>query len=287
MRVEKTPFVVFLFTIAVVTFVVLPLMYSVHSYSETFVHGTCDSHSCDLRAEMFKQQRDELSSILNSAMKSFGQQSCAMIPLRQKAGENTNTVSDHGGWCAKDSSEHGGQHYWDKGLNNALSKFFKNKTVGSFGDGPGRYSKEINKLGEVKSYTAYDGAPFCESVTKGIVKFLDLTVPHYGLPDYDWVISLEVGEHIPAKYEDIYLDNLVRHAREGIVLSWAKKCQAGYYHVNNKRLPDVVAQMLKRGFSFNESDGKPLRDASSAFWLRGNIHVYKRIDPASFMHDSL
>ncbi|KAK7004452.1 hypothetical protein BgiMline_005973, partial [Biomphalaria glabrata] len=53
------------------------------------------------------------------------------------------------------------------------------------------------------------------------VRFLDLTAPHYGLPIYDWILSIEVAEHIPAKFEEIYLDNLVRHAREGIILSWA------------------------------------------------------------------
>ena len=220
-------------------------------------------------------------------MKSYGQQSCDMIPLRQKAGDDTDTVSEHGGWCAHDSQEGVGRHHWDKGLNDALSSFFKDKTVGSFGDGPGRYSKEINKMGEVKSYTAYDGAPFCENVTGGVVTFLDLTVPHYGLPAYDWVISLEVGEHIPAKYEDIYLDNLVRHAREGVVLSWAKIGQGGYYHVNNKKLEDIIAQMAWRGFSFDENGGKPLREASGARWLRNNIHVYMRISPTSFTDETL
>lgn len=236
-------------------------------------------------ALLFKQQRDQLSALLNSAMKSFGMQSCEMIPLRQKAGQRTDTVSTHGGWCAKDSTEGSKQHYWDKGLNKALSKFFTNKTVGSFGDGPGKYSVEINNLGQVKSYTAYDGAPYCENVTDGVVKFLDLTVPHYGLPAYDWVISLEVGEHIPSAFEDVYLDNLVRHAKEGVVMSWAKLGQGGYSHVNNKRLQDVVAQMVRRGFSFNANHGKPLRDASSAPWLRDNIHVYKRVDPKTFLHD--
>ena len=164
------------------------------SCPNTSYHGGCRDLTCELRAqlskqhrriELFRQQRDELSSLFNFAMKSFGQQSCDMVSLRQQTGQQTNTVSEHGGWCAKQSSEGGGQHYWDKGLNNALSKFFKGKTVGSFGDGPGRYSKEINNMGEVKSYTAYDGAPFCENVTGGVVTFLDLTVPHYGLPAYD------------------------------------------------------------------------------------------------------
>ena len=53
------------------------------------------------------------------------------------------------------------------------------------------------------------------------MSFLDLTLPQYGLPLYDWVMSLEVAEHIPQDYEAIFIDNIVRHAREGVVLSWA------------------------------------------------------------------
>ncbi|KAK7004434.1 hypothetical protein BgiMline_005954, partial [Biomphalaria glabrata] len=53
------------------------------------------------------------------------------------------------------------------------------------------------------------------------VKFLDLTSPQYDVPIFDWVLSIEVGEHIPPQYEDTYLDNLARHAREGLILSWA------------------------------------------------------------------
>jgi hypothetical protein len=50
--------------------------------------------------------------------------------------------------------------------------------------------------------------PYCEETSEGRVKFLDLTIPQYGIPLYDWIISLEVAEHIPTKYENIYLDNI-------------------------------------------------------------------------------
>ena len=43
-------------------------------------------------------------------------------------------------------------------------------------------------------YEAYDGAPFAESVSSGNVKFLDLSVPQFGIPIYDWIINLEVAE---------------------------------------------------------------------------------------------
>jgi hypothetical protein len=45
------------------------------------------------------------------------------------------------------------------------------------------------------------------------------------------IISLEVAEHIPEKYEAVYLDNIFRHAKEGIILSWAVPGQIGLSHI--------------------------------------------------------
>ena len=47
--------------------------------------------------------------------------------------------------------------------------------------------------------------------------------------------SFEVGEHIPPDFEYVYLENLVRHARIGIVLSWSQPNHyptRGLAHVN-------------------------------------------------------
>jgi 2-polyprenyl-3-methyl-5-hydroxy-6-metoxy-1,4-benzoquinol methylase len=32
---------------------------------------------------------------------------------------------------------------------------------------------------------------------------MDLSIPQYGIRQYDWIISLEVAEHIPEKYEAV------------------------------------------------------------------------------------
>jgi hypothetical protein len=71
-----------------------------------------------------------------------------------------------------------------------------------------------------------------EETSGGLVKFMDLTIPQYGLPIYDWIVSLEVAEHIPSQFESVYLDNVFRHAREGIILSWAVPGQNGLSHVD-------------------------------------------------------
>ena len=148
--------------------------------------------------------------------------------------------------------------------------------MASFGDGPGAYKRELDKLGHVKSYTAFDGAPYTEEMSGGKVKFLELTVSQYGIPLYDWIISLEVAEHIPGKYEAVYLDNIFRHAREGIILSWAVPGQGGLSHVNNKPIEYLVSVMKNNGFNINETLSKKFQNASGVSWLKKNINIYVR-----------
>lgn len=39
--------------------------------------------------------------------------------------------------------------------------------------------------------------------------------------NYDYVMSIEVAEHIPQTFESIYLNNLIKCAKEGVVITWA------------------------------------------------------------------
>lgn len=51
-------------------------------------------------------------------------------------------------------------------------------------------------------------------------------------------MSIEVAEHIAKEYEDIYINNLIKCAKEGIVITWAGIGQGGHFHVNNKARED-------------------------------------------------
>ena len=150
--------------------------------------------------------------------------------------------------------------------------------MASFGDGPGVYKSYLEKQGLVKSYDAFDGAPFAEERTNKSVSFLDLTVPIYHLSQYDWVVSIEVAEHIPPQFESIYLDNLVRHAKEGVILSWARPGQLGLSHVNNRPIEYVKQQMRLRGLFYDGAFTSRLRRSTFAHWIRANINVFNRKD---------
>ncbi|XP_045216168.2 uncharacterized protein LOC123566285 [Mercenaria mercenaria] len=214
------------------------------------------------------EQRNNLSKLLNLKQQKIGQMEC-------EKGANQAT-SESGGWCKKSSTETAGQHMTDTNLATALAEFFKGKYVGSFGDGPGRYKQLLSDSGKVKGYDAFDGAPFCDITSEGRVKFLDLTLPQYGLPLYDWVISLEVAEHIPQKFESVFIDNIVRHAREGVVLSWAKPGQGGYSHVNNRPFEYIKELMDNLSFSHDNVESEKLKNAASFPWFKWNTNVYRR-----------
>ena len=213
--------------------------------------------------QLLQRQRDGLSATVRDMSKEYHQYQCVV-------GINKN-ITSHGGWC-HDASE----HFTDESLAKALSELFKGQTVASLGDGYGGYKKLLDSSGKVRQYDSYDGAPFCENKTHGLVKFLDISIPVYGLRLYDWVISLEVGEHIPKQYEHIFLDNIARHADKGIVLSWAVPGQGGHGHVNNQPLEYIVQQLDNRGFYRDLKHSYRLQNASHVDWLKNNTNVYRR-----------
>ncbi|KAL3862471.1 hypothetical protein ACJMK2_008435 [Sinanodonta woodiana] len=233
---------------------------------------TSEQVSQDLNVvELLIQQRNNASKKANQLQQKIGQMHCEN--LAKMPNEHT---SHTGGWCLQESKEDSGKHVTDRVLAAGLAELFKGSKVASFGDGPGRYKQLIEDAGKAVTYDAYDGAPYCEETSKGRVKFLDLTLPQYGLPMYDWVISLEVAEHIPGEFESVYIDNIHRHARVGVVLSWAVPGQGGYAHINNRPFDYVVNIMKEKGLYYNQEKSDYLKNAAQVDWLKRNINVYLR-----------
>ena len=68
------------------------------------------------------------------------------------------------------------------------------------------------------------------------------------------------------------MDNLVRHATEGVIMSWTKLGQGGHSHVNNRPFEYVKEQMENRGHQ--PADSQRLRKIATASWLRNNLNAY-------------
>ena len=115
---------------------------------------------------------------------------------------------------------------------------------------------------------AVDGAPNVASLTGGRVTTADLSVPQH-FPRADWVLSLEVAEHIPRAREHVFVRNVIEHAKTGIVLSWASPSRLPrkyrHFHPNEKEGAAVVALMQHHGLRYDANATELLQAAAGAF----------------------
>jgi hypothetical protein len=137
-------------------------------------------------------------------------------------------ISKNGSWQNSTLEGHG----FDKILSNSIVKICKQKKIKSlydFGCGHGNYTKTLIENGFVCE--GYDGNQYTEMLTDGLCKVLDLSVPFYKTKK-DFVLCLEVGEHIPKIYEETLINNIHNHNTNGIIISWALVGQGGDGHIN-------------------------------------------------------
>jgi len=214
----------------------------------------------------------------SSKIKSKWSPPLRVVQMRDKECEEFGT-SKTGGFCISEEKKNvGGNQIVDKYLAEYLANnVFAGKTVIDLGAGLGHYGKLFRQEGsKVAGWVGYDGALNVNKVTDGLVKFMDLTQPDAGdereCDTADWVMSLEVGEHIPAEYADAYLRNIRCHAREGAVISWAQ--QGGHMHVNMQPIENVMKMMEEWGFRVDSKRTKELQEASKRYYFKRNAVVY-------------
>ena len=85
-----------------------------------------------------------------------------------------------------------------------------------------------------------------------------------------------VGEHIPVEFEATLLDNIARHARDGVLLTWAVPNQYGFHHVSERTNEYVIGRMRERGFEYDEDLSAELRGMAVLKWFKNTIMVFHR-----------
>ena len=185
------------------------------------------------------------------------------------------SIHQNGYWEGVEASS---QHCFDAKLGGCLTHFFKTenaKSLVDFGCGMGNYVKlfqenNINAIG-------FDGNPNTPELTNNLCNVLDLSVPKRFDEKFDWVMSLEVGEHLPAQFEDIFIQNLHNNNKYGIVLSWAVKGQGGHGHFNEQNNDYIKSKICKLGYINDIKSENILRHASTLGWFKNIIMVFRKV----------
>jgi 2-polyprenyl-3-methyl-5-hydroxy-6-metoxy-1,4-benzoquinol methylase len=184
-------------------------------------------------------------------------------------------INDLGFWETTD----GTGHIHDLSLAEALASYLLitgHKTVVDFGCGMGDYARAFKALN--LTVEAFDGNPNTEALTQGIGRVLDLSKPFYLKKKFDAVLSLEVGEHIPAEFEDLFITNITKHVRKTLIISWAIEGQGGSGHVNCRNNDYIIATVFERGFKYNKKATEELRKAATnASWFGYTLLVFNRV----------
>lgn len=224
-----------------------------------------------------------------------------VIFWRRAAGElsckaNPDATGPTGGWCLHpDNSDWGNLgrsavHHVvaDSGIGNSLVKYLTvpNRRVSllDIGAGVGQYGYWLKANNASIDWYGYDGAENIESFTDGFVKWIDVTDPIFDTIDFraDWVMSLEIGEHIPPEATDNLIDLLDRHNRHGVILSWAVPGQDGHSHINTRTNDDISSRLFKKGYIVDEwstAFQQEVRQTAVYWWFHGSFMVFKRPNP--------
>lgn len=123
----------------------------------------------------------------------------------------------------------------------------KNNTLYDFGCGLGHYLKKMSEAGYT-NLIGYEGKVAKNSEFSNIIE-QDIS-KLFNVSQKGNVICLEVGEHIPAEFEDNLLTNLANACDRYLILSWAVRGQDFDGHVNCLNTDEVIPKVVAKGFEY-------------------------------------
>jgi cyclopropane fatty-acyl-phospholipid synthase-like methyltransferase len=162
--------------------------------------------------------------------------------------------------------------HFDQKLAELLANLFRGYTVADFGCGHGDYVRFLQSQGI--DCQGFDGNPNTPNYCPGCFT-CDLSEPLIGVRQWDWILSLEVGEHIPLTRANTFLANVADFATKGIVISWAVPGQGGYGHINEQPNSFVSDYFSSAGFYQDHLWQVQLRQAASIWWFKESLMVFR------------
>jgi SAM-dependent methyltransferase len=184
-------------------------------------------------------------------------------------------ISNTGAWHI-DGNQFEREHHYDASLSNALCSLAKRlgiRKLYDFGCGAGKYVAAFQNIGI--NATGIDGNPVTSTIPNCQVQELTSS---FQMDPVDFLLCLEVGEHIPKEFESTLLSRIDNHLNPHgtLVLSWAVKGQGGFGHVNCQNNDYVIKTITDCGYEFMEAQSNILRTAAYIPWFKNTILVFKK-----------
>ena len=198
-----------------------------------------------------------------------------------------------GGYCL--SGDWPGKQHMpaDRGLAAGIGAIARGGSLLDLGAGAGQYGHYFNTEGRRFNvqWSGFDGAENIETFTLSaqirqdpaipFVQSADLTaaIEHPTRHQADWVMSLEVAEHLPPAGTEAFITNLHQLNLKGVILSWAiaTPWQPGHRHINNRDNHEVVKLFQELGYYYDQETALTLRRQATYGWFNYSLMVFRRV----------
>jgi tetratricopeptide (TPR) repeat protein len=183
-------------------------------------------------------------------------------------------ISETGFWKGDLVKEHENFHCIE--LSDWIANYLdKEKQLTDFGCGSGYYLKYFKSKG-FTNILGYEGQQSNHFVFDKI-KIQDLTQP-FMVESQGNVLSLEVGEHIPKKYQNVFIENICNACDDILILSWATRGQKGVNHVNCLNNEEAISLIESKGFNLQEEATRSARDSikDHCLWFKNTLMIFKK-----------
>jgi predicted TPR repeat methyltransferase len=183
-------------------------------------------------------------------------------------------ISETGVW----SEEEQHAHIFSYNVARFVHRLIRENDVSSalydFGCGNGKYTRYFMDLGYWCA--GYDG--YINIDSPFFIK-QDLTKP-FKIDIKGNILCLEVWEHIPAKYEDAFINNIINNLSEKsfLILSVAVDGQEGLGHVNCRSNEYVIDKLQSKGLKYNEHLTNEIRKEPENYvaYFRETLMVFEK-----------
>jgi len=162
---------------------------------------------------------------------------------------------------------------FDEKLSEGLVSLFKGNTVIDLGCGCEALYVKYLRQNNIECY-GIDG--YKKVIENQFCSCFSLEKVLYLSKVYDYVLSLEVGEHIPEEYENIFINNIHKLNSKGVVISWGIEGQIGEGHVNCKSNEYIKRKFLQLGYKIDLENEIYLRSLCKIKWLKESLMVFKK-----------
>jgi SAM-dependent methyltransferase len=166
-------------------------------------------------------------------------------------------------------------------VSEAIKEYFRPNSVIDFGCAIGTHLEPFYESGATIHGVEGNPVAFEHAVVpEEYLEHHDLREPYEPDQIYDLVLCFEVAEHLPERFDDVFVDTLAESG-DIVVMTAAPPGQGGTHHINEQNRDYWYEKFQSRGLEHDHEAVADLRECievDKTTWITPNLMVFRQSD---------